>query len=216
MSDETRNLRARTRRAIHADIAQTAERLFLEQGYEVTTMEEVAAAAGISPRSVYRYFPAKDDLLVGRFGAAANLVVEELKSRPDTEAVWQSLHAGFAPMIAHADLQDDREAARRIHRTIFTTPSLVGRYLYQLQVSQLAAGEVLRARPAVLQAVGAASDGDVLLTATIGAAFSGLLVAQRLWSIREDSESVASLLSQAMAATEPANVLHRSGRQTSS
>jgi AcrR family transcriptional regulator len=51
------------RAAKAAAILDAAEPLFLNSGYEATTMAMVAAAAGISPNAVYWYFPGKDDLL---------------------------------------------------------------------------------------------------------------------------------------------------------
>lgn len=52
--------KARTREAIQ----HQALRLFTEHGYDVTTVEQVAAAADVSPSTVFRYFPTKDDLVL--------------------------------------------------------------------------------------------------------------------------------------------------------
>jgi len=46
-----------------SDIANAAVALFAKQGFDSTTMAEVAEAADVSRRTVYRYFPTKDDLV---------------------------------------------------------------------------------------------------------------------------------------------------------
>src|SRR5215475_6141459 len=52
--------RTRTRLAIQAE----AIRLFAEKGYENTTVEDIAYAAAISPRTFFRYFPTKEDVVI--------------------------------------------------------------------------------------------------------------------------------------------------------
>jgi AcrR family transcriptional regulator len=57
------NLTDRRHQQTRAEIAQAAIALFRESGFETVTMEDVAAAAGTSRRTVYRHFPSKDDLV---------------------------------------------------------------------------------------------------------------------------------------------------------
>lgn len=58
-------LRERKRQETFERIAQASLRLFVEQGYEHTTLEQIAEAAGISRRTFFYYFKGKDDVLVG-------------------------------------------------------------------------------------------------------------------------------------------------------
>lgn len=60
---ERAGLRERTRRAVRAELSALAVELFLERGYEGTTVEDIAAAAGMSRRSFFRYFPSKEDVV---------------------------------------------------------------------------------------------------------------------------------------------------------
>src|SRR5215210_8966665 len=49
----------------HARILDAAERCFVRAGFHRTTMQDVAAEAGMSPGNLYRYFPSKDAIVVG-------------------------------------------------------------------------------------------------------------------------------------------------------
>lgn len=57
------DLRERKKQATRRRIADEALRLFVEDGYVATTTEQIAAAADVSPRTVFRYFPTKSDLV---------------------------------------------------------------------------------------------------------------------------------------------------------
>ncbi|MDR4215793.1 helix-turn-helix transcriptional regulator, partial [Bacillus paralicheniformis] len=57
-------LRERKKTRTKTTIQQHALRLFKEQGYQATTVEQVAAAAEVAPSTVFRYFPTKEDLAV--------------------------------------------------------------------------------------------------------------------------------------------------------
>ncbi len=205
MDEPSLPMRERTRRVVRAEIVDAAEKLFLARGYEATTIEDIATASGMSPRSVYRYFPTKDDLLVGRFAASADAVDQALRARPDTERVWVSLRAAFEPLVEHADTQQDHASAKRVHRAIFSTPSLLGRYLQQLHMAGLAARDALGTRPRVERFVRDTPGGEAALLAVISAAFGSLVAAQETWSQREDTLSFSVTLDQAMKATTPAD-----------
>ncbi|MEM6106210.1 helix-turn-helix domain-containing protein [Mycobacterium sp. 050272] len=80
------SLRDRQRAQIRADIRRAAFRLFVERGYDAVTTEEIATAAGVSPRTFFRHVPTKEELLLApvRHGGAA--IVNHLEKRPATEA----------------------------------------------------------------------------------------------------------------------------------
>ncbi len=80
------SLRDRQRAQIRAEIRRAAFRLFIERGYDDVTTEEIATAAGVSPRTFFRHVPAKEELLLApvRHGGAA--IVNLLERRPAGES----------------------------------------------------------------------------------------------------------------------------------
>jgi AcrR family transcriptional regulator len=79
------SLRDRQRAQIRADISRAAFRLITERGYDAVTTEEIATAAGVSPRTLFRHVPTKEELLLApvRHGGAAIVIL--LEQRPAGE-----------------------------------------------------------------------------------------------------------------------------------
>ncbi len=63
-SEKPEGLRERKRRETLARIAETGLKLFIENGYEATTLDAIAAAAGISRRTFFYYFTSKEEVLL--------------------------------------------------------------------------------------------------------------------------------------------------------
>jgi AcrR family transcriptional regulator len=85
------------RESTRARILDTALRLFGERGFEATTMREIADACQVTERTVYRYFPFKDDLVLAQVRELIPLLRDLTTRRPAEErpftAVWQALRA---------------------------------------------------------------------------------------------------------------------------
>ena len=107
------SLRDRQRAQIRAEIRRAAFRLFIERGYDTVTTDEIATAAGVSPRTFFRHVPTKEDLLLApvRHGGAA--IVNLLEQRPPRESPDFALVNAIVARIRsfdQADVEEWREA----------------------------------------------------------------------------------------------------------
>jgi len=119
-------LRERTRRAVHSEITATAMRLFAENGFEATTVDQIAREAGISRRSFFHYFGSKEDLVLGDTVALGEKVRAALEARPASESAWQALREAI--MVLRADgMPDISEIA--LAQLYHDAPSLRARHL---------------------------------------------------------------------------------------
>lgn len=88
-------LREQTRSVVRSLLARTAIELFAAKGYDNTTLDEVAAAAGVSRRTLFNYFRNKEDLALGGLSEQGEAIAKRLAERPATEDPWTSLRAAF-------------------------------------------------------------------------------------------------------------------------
>ncbi|TDC25753.1 TetR family transcriptional regulator [Streptomyces sp. 8K308] len=186
-------LRERTRRAVRAELARLALDLFTTRGYEETTVEDVARAAGMSKRSFFRYFASKEDVVFGDLELMAARIAEEIADRPADEPPWRCLTTVLAAW------QDRIHAGQRELtglRLIESSPALRARLHQKRDELRALVAEALCARPdARLDAFTA----DLLT----GAAAAALDAAGREWLRGEGRADRAALLARAFALLEP-------------
>jgi AcrR family transcriptional regulator len=99
----------RKRQLVRLEIARAAWLLFAERGYEDTTVDEIARAAGISRRSFFRYFSSKEDVVVGTSDALAEDVLAAFARRPAGEPPLLAIERALKPAI-ETRLADAAEA----------------------------------------------------------------------------------------------------------
>ncbi len=89
----------RKRLLVRQEIARAAWLLFAERGYEDTTVDEIAGAAGISRRTFFRYFSSKEDVVVGTSDALAEDVLAAFAARPPAEPPLVAIQRALRPAI---------------------------------------------------------------------------------------------------------------------
>ncbi|WP_225094599.1 TetR/AcrR family transcriptional regulator [Streptomyces sp. CoH27] len=114
----TSTLWDRTRQLAAQEILQTALRLFMQQGYDETTIAQIAREAGVSQRTLFRYFGTKEDLVAGSEERFVALLTETVRDQPVDVGVWEALRAAFkAALSLHATPEEALERFRLVHHT---------------------------------------------------------------------------------------------------
>lgn len=194
----------RKRHAVRAAISEAAQELFVSQGFDVTTVDQIAAAAGMSRRTFFRYFSSKEDVLTGRFELVADDMVEALSQRPIDESIWDSLRNSFDTLLDYYRDPHRRERDAITWLLIETTPSLFASYLVELEVMKDALVGVLIER--AIRSNGDVPTDNHLLRAMVGSAIECLLAAFHAVGPEYDVEVVARRLDGLMNAMRPAIV----------
>jgi AcrR family transcriptional regulator len=128
-------LRERKKRQTYEAISEAAIALFLDKGFDRVSVAEVAAAADVSKPTLFRYFPAKEDLVLHRFADHRDEAARVVRGRPAGTAPLDALHDHFRDGLARRDPVTglcDEPPVLAFHRLLYGTPSLVARlYAYQ-------------------------------------------------------------------------------------
>lgn len=129
---KSEDLRARVRRRTRAEVAEVAFDLFAERGFELTTADEVAAAAGVSRASFFRLFSSKEEAVFVALEATGLVIAAALAERPAREDPWTALRSAFT--VALDQYLDHPEQALARARLAQQNPALRAR-LVDLQNS---------------------------------------------------------------------------------
>lgn len=187
-------LRERMRATVRAEVVEVAHRLFTEQGFDRTTVDQIAAEVGLSRASLFRYFGTKEDIVLGRLEESGRHIAEALTARPDDERPWEALRRAFDVLMRMNEAAP--EQALSYLRMLQETPSLRARhYEKQLGWQELLVPEIARR-------LGVSPDRpeDIRPSALASAALACLDVASRGWVACEGTVPLAVLLDRAMGA----------------
>jgi AcrR family transcriptional regulator len=121
MTPRVTPIREQTRAVVRSLLAQTALELFAAKGYDNTTVDEVAAAAGVSRRTLFNYFRNKEDLALSGLSEQGELIAARFAERPDEEDPWASLRAAFQVL---EDIEITAERRLEIVTLLFGNDSL--------------------------------------------------------------------------------------------
>jgi len=168
-------------------------RLFDEQGYADTTVEQIALAAEISTATFYRYFCDKEDVVI--VGHDQGVVEQVIASRPPHEPLAGTMRAVFIRLAEEFEKNRDVEIVRM--RLVNSESELQGRRWCNRQATA-----DLLARLLAPRAGGQPDDHDLRLAITIALAAESETVSY--WARIGGAEPLAGLLDQAMTAIEPA------------
>ena len=122
-------LRERKKQQTRELLAETARRLFSERGFERVSVAEIAREADVSEKTVFNYFPTKEDLVYWRLESFEEELLETIRSRAPGESVLDAFGRFVrAPrgMLASHD-EETRERLAALTRMIASSPALLAR-----------------------------------------------------------------------------------------
>ncbi|MFC8277066.1 TetR family transcriptional regulator [Streptomyces sp. NPDC057271] len=182
-------LRARKKAQTRRTIQEQALKLFLSQGYENTTVEEIAAAAGVSHMTFFRHFPTKEAVVES--DDYNPLIIQLIERRPSDEDALTTLHRALAKALESVYVSD-KEALLVRTRLVLSTPALRARvWENQYATEQLLAQALAARRP----------KADTLrMRVTAAAALAALTTALTVWVDSEGAEELPALVDQAFEA----------------
>jgi AcrR family transcriptional regulator len=136
-------LRERKKARTRAAIRQQALRLFEEQGYAATTVDQIAAAADVSPSTFFRYFPTKEDtVLTDDYDP---LIVAAMRAQPADLNPIETIRRSIADVFESLSAEEWRSEQRR-QRLFQDVPELRSRVLQQYVETMAMLGAVVAER----------------------------------------------------------------------
>lgn len=174
----------------HAEIEQAAFRLFADRGFEATTLAHIASEVGVGRRTLFRYFPSKNDIPWGRFDETLHAFRRLLDAMPEDLPLLEAVGRGIVDFNRFPGDASPSHVDRM--RLILTTPALQAhsalRYAEWRQVVADYAARRLRVAP----------DGpEPRLLGHVALAVA--LTAYELW-LEDPSASLVGLLEDGMSA----------------
>jgi AcrR family transcriptional regulator len=126
-------LRERKKQQTRQLIADTARRLFAERGFERVTVAEIAREAGVAEKTVFNYFPTKEDLFYSRLEAFEEELLEAIRTREPGETVLAAFRGfllrprGLFDLGARGEEEEATRQVQTITRVITESPALLAR-----------------------------------------------------------------------------------------
>jgi len=160
-------LREQKKQRTRETIARVGRELFAERGYHATTLPEIAEAADVSTRTIFAYFPSKEDILFCDFPSMKEALARALAERPDDKDALETVREFI--LSAHDARKSDLD--ERLHCVVQSDETL--RNHLRARLTQLE--ELIAA--AIVEELGA-SENDLrpqVVAASLTAAFDILL-----------------------------------------
>ncbi|MCC3776111.1 TetR family transcriptional regulator [Streptomyces sp. UNOB3_S3] len=189
-------LAQRKRQLVANELSEAALQLLALKGFDAVTIDEIAATAGVSKRTFFRYFASKEDVVVQFLAGMGTDMRAALASRPAKERPSVALrHTVWVSMAACADHSD---RALRVVQLILRTPALRARFLeHQDQWRDGLAAELA-------QRLGLDPGTDLYPQLAAGMALTAFDAVLRRWSGSDAAEDPAELTDRAFATIAPA------------
>lgn len=122
-------LREQKRRQTFQRIAEAGLKFFLSKGYQETTIDEIAAAAGISRRTFFYYFKSKDDILLARQRGYIDAFKASVLESASTGQPLEIVHQALRKLVARIQTPQLLATARLLRQSELLRTRTRGAYL---------------------------------------------------------------------------------------
>jgi AcrR family transcriptional regulator len=184
-------LREHKKQATRNALSWAAVRLAVERGFDNVLVEDIAAEAGVSPRTFNNYFASKAEAIGARHLDRARMTADLLTARPADEPLWPALTAAVLSHAGSAQDAPDPQWTAGV-RLMTSEPALLGEMLRAGAGAQRALTEAVALR------TGTDPDRDMyprLVAAAVGAAWQ---VATDRWANADPPVPLAPLMREAL------------------
>ncbi|MEV2193785.1 TetR family transcriptional regulator [Streptomyces phaeochromogenes] len=185
-------LRERKKIKTRTAIRDATYRLIEEQGYDATTIEQIAELAEVSPSTVFRYFPTKEDIVLT--DEYDPLLEAELRARPTDEPPMDSLRYVLGKAVG-LGMAEDAEVTRLRTRLMAEVPAVRSRMMESMSVTSHLLCQVIGER------TGRGPDSfevRVFAMSLIG----GLMEVSLYWAQHDHKDDFAGLVDRALDVLE--------------
>ena len=181
----------RQRAAVREEIASAAVALFLAQGFDATTIDQIIERVGVSRRSFFRYFGTKEDLVLGDLVARGTVIAQALADRPSDEGPWEAIRASFRDADEMSTM--DPATTLAFGRMLYDTPSLLARHIEK----RLRWQEMLV--PLIAPRVPDGPDRLLRASSIVASSLACLDTASRAWVLSGGDDDLGALYDRAVA-----------------
>jgi AcrR family transcriptional regulator len=183
------------RAAVKAELAQAAFDLVSRDGFDTVTVNDLAAATGVSRSTFLRYFATKEDAVLYAIDAQVTQLADALRARPAEEDDWIALRRSLDTVIE--PYQRDPVSALAMTRLVQEVPALYARML-EKQHSW---------RPALSEALADRHSGSAPVTVSVLVKATSALVCLNIaldrWTTSDGKLDLVELLDEAFGALGP-------------
>jgi AcrR family transcriptional regulator len=201
----TIGLRERNKRLTEVALVEAALSLFEQHGYDAVSVQEIARAAQVAPRSFFRYFEAKADVLFSDSQADAAMravLADPRDEESDVDLIVRAMLCGFQAR--------SRERQTRAFRLVQKTPALQARLFNLIWLEQEDYVQAIAARhPPSREAMLRARVLTLSVTQAVRVGFAEYLGGRRSRSLEATCDRAIAFLRDALAPTSPPRTKRR-------
>jgi AcrR family transcriptional regulator len=204
MAERSRT-RAIARDAVRAELSQVAFELTREHGFHNVTVDDMAAAAGVSRSTLLRYFGSKEEVVLSAFDDHGVRFAEALRARPPEEDDWTALCRSLEAVLEYYYLENPA-GALSVTKFVRSTPALSERQATKRGSWRPAFTAALAAR------AGIEGEVPVGLEVRVAAGLDCMGIAIERWAESDGELDLLGLLAEGFAALASLGVAGSPGR----